>query len=267
LNPLKVRDLLGGEDIALADDDTVEQATGAPVGFAGPLGLSIAIIADQEVTQMVDAVCGANKGDTHFRHVAVGRDFSPQHVGDIRLAAGGDPCAHCGSELKDYRGIEVGHVFYLGQKYSDPMGCTFLDKDGKKRVMEMGCYGIGITRVMAAAVEQNHDEHGIVWPVALAPYTVVILPLGKLGDPVYDAAEGLYRTLQSAGVEVVLDDRRERPGVKFKDAELLGFPYQIVVGRRGLEEGVVELKSRQGGEATKVGFDDVVAALEGVIGS
>lgn len=261
LNLMKVRDALGAEEAELADDATVEEVTGAPVGFAGPVGLQIPVLVDRAVEHMVGAVCGANAADTHYRGVAVGRDFEVARVEDLRMAQGGDPCPRCDGNLRAFRGIEVGHVFYLGTKYTEPMGCTFLDTDGKAQPMVMGCYGIGVTRIMAAAVEQSHDDRGIIWPVALAPFEAAILPLGKAGDEVYAEAERLYEALGAAGVDVLLDDRNERPGVKFADAELMGFPWQVVLGRRGLKEGVVELKSRATGETEKIPLAELASTL------
>ncbi len=267
LNPLKVRDALGAETVELADEDLVKEVTGAPVGYAGPIGLEIPIIVDHEVASMSSGVCGANKANTHYKFVATDRDFKPEAVADIRMAAEGDCCPMCGGSLRAFRGIEVGHVFHLGTKYSEPMGCTYSDKDGKTQTMVMGCYGIGITRIMAAAIEQNHDENGICWPLPLAPYAVIILPLGKPGDEVYDAAERMYTELQQAGLEVLLDDRTERPGVKFADADVLGIPLRITVGRRGVKEGSVEMRVRRGGHEEKVAMDRIVPAVERLLRS
>lgn len=260
LNLVKLRTALGASDVELADDETVARVTQAPVGFAGPVGLEgVAIVVDQEVATMVDAICGANAADAHLVGVAVGRDFTPAKVADIRVAVDGDPCPRCGGKLRAFRGIEVGHVFFLGTKYSEPMGCTFLDANGKSQPMVMGCYGIGVTRIMAAAIEQHHDDKGIIWPMSLAPFEVAVIPLGKPGDEVDEAATRLYDDLVAAGVDVILDDRKERPGVKFADAELTGYPLQIVLGRRSLEEGIVELKTRRDGSVDKVPLDEAVA--------
>ena len=263
LNPLKVKRLLGADDIALADDATIKQATGAPVGFAGPVGLSIPLVADGEVMAMAGAITGANAPDQHLRGVVPGVHFTPEHAGDLRMAIHGDACARCGGTLKAYRGIEVGHVFYLGTKYSEPMECTFLDQDGKGHPMEMGCYGIGLTRVMSAAIEQNHDDKGIIWPLALAPFHVVVVPLGKPGEEAFEVAQTLYEGLVEAGVDALLDDRSDRPGAKFADAELIGHPLQVVLGRRGLADGVAEVKERRSGESSNVPLGDVVAHVAG----
>ena len=261
LNTIKIKSLLGAEEVELADDDMVKATTNAPVGFAGPVGLDVPVVADPEVMALTGAVTGGNAGDVHLTGVQPGVHFKATHVGDIRVATGGDPCPRCGGTLKAFRGIEVGHVFYLGTKYSEAMGCTFLDKEGKTHPMEMGCYGIGLTRIMAAAIEQNHDDRGIVWPMSLAPFQAVVIPLGKAGEEAYEVAEGLYEGLKKAGVDVALDDRNERPGVKFADAELIGIPLQVVLGKRGLADGVAEVKARATGETVMVPLDEVATTL------
>ena len=258
LSPVKIRLALGADSVELAADELVTKATGAPVGFAGPVGLRVPTIVDSEVLAITDGVTGANAADAHLVHVRPGRDFQPHRVADIRVAGAGDTCPRCGGELRLFRGIEVGHVFFLGTKYSAPMGCTFLDEQGQSRPMVMGCYGIGVSRIMAAAVEQHHDERGIVWPVSIAPFLVAVIPLGKPGDATADKATEIYAGLRGRGLAVLLDDRPERAGVKFKDAELQGHPFQIVVGQRGLDEGAAELKDRRTGTSDKVPFDRVV---------
>jgi prolyl-tRNA synthetase len=267
LNPLKVRDALGAEVVELADEALVKEVTGAPLGFAGPIGLTIPIIVDHEIASIHSGVCGANQADKHYKFVSADRDFSVHTTADIRLAQDGDSCPMCTGNLRAFRGIEVGHVFHLGTKYSEPMGCTFSNKEGQTETMVMGCYGIGITRIMAAAIEQNHDENGICWPLALSPFSVILLPLGKTGDEVYDASERIYAELQAAGVEVLFDDRAERPGVKFADADVLGIPLRITVGRRGLKEGSVEFKVRADGREEKVALDRVLPAVERLLRS
>ncbi len=260
LNEIKVKKLLGGDTVRLADEAQVRQVTGAPVGFAGPIGLGgvEAILADHAVRGMRDAVVGANAADQHTVHVDEGRDFRVDRFGDLRLARGGDACPRCGGALEAHRGIEVGHVFFLGTKYSESMRLNVLDDAGQERPVVMGCYGIGVSRVMAAAVEQNHDDAGIVWPSALAPYHVTILPLQMNKADVVEAAEALYAQLSDAGLEVLLDDRNERAGSKFADAELYGIPVRIAIGGRALAEGVVEVKARKGGEVQRVALADVV---------
>jgi prolyl-tRNA synthetase len=207
-------------------------------------------------------VCGANAADAHYKNVVVGRDFAPSACVDLRDAAVGDSCPRCEKgRFVGYRGIEVGQVFFLGTKYSAPMRCNFLDGDGKEKPMTMGCYGIGVTRIAAAAIEQNHDKDGIVWPVAIAPLEVALVSLQVSDAQVAEVAERLYGELGRAGIEVLFDDRDERPGVKFKDADLVGLPYRIAVGKKGLAEGVVELKARRSPEVVKVRIEDVVRVV------
>jgi prolyl-tRNA synthetase len=260
LNEIKLRKLLGAERVELASDARVVDATGAPVGFAGPVDLKNveSLLADHAVHGMRGAVVGANIVDAHFVNIDEARDFSVDRFADLRMAADGDPCPRCDGTLKGYRGIEVGHVFFLGTKYSEPMKCNYLDESGREQPMVMGCYGIGVTRVMAAAIEQNHDEHGIIWPLALAPYQVTVLPLQMNKTDVVDAAEKLYAELAAAGVEVLIDDRNERAGSKFADAELMGIPLRIAVGGRGLRDGLVELKTRGGDAVEEIPLDRLV---------
>ena len=262
LNEIKLKRELKARELVLAADKAVEDATGAPVGFAGPVGLPIPIYCDLEVCAMSSCVCGANAADAHYQHVVSKRDFQPTVCGDFRDAAVGDACPRCDKgHFQGYRGVEVGQVFFLGTKYSAPMKCNFLDADGKEKPMIMGCYGIGVTRIAAAAIEQNHDKDGIVWPVAIAPFEVALVSL-QVGDPqVTEVAERLYAELQQAGIEVLYDERDERPGVKFKDADLIGLPYRIAVGKKGVAEGVVELKARRSPEVLKVKIEDVVRAV------
>ncbi len=260
VNEIKLRAALGARELVMATDRAVEEVTGAPVGFAGPVGLKIPVHLDLEVAAMAEIVCGANAADAHHRHVQAGRDFQPTATGDYRQAAPGDRCPRCESGIfVGYRGIEVGHVFFLGTKYSEPMKCNFLAADGKEKPMVMGCYGIGVTRIAAAAIEQNHDGDGIAWPVPIAPFEVNLLSL-QPGDPeVQKACDRLEGELAAAGLEVLHDDRDERPGVKFKDADLIGIPYRIAVGKKGIAEGVVEVKARRSPEVVKVKLDEAVA--------
>jgi prolyl-tRNA synthetase len=259
LNEIKLKKALGATEVVLAGDKAVNEVTGAPVGFAGPVGLKIPIYVDDEVAGMSDFVVGANAADAHVMGVNLGRDFQPTATGDYRQAAPGDACPRCdGGVFKGYRGIEVGHVFFLGQKYSKSMGVNFLDVDGKEKHVEMGCYGIGVTRIVAAAIEQNHDKDGIVWPVPLAPYEVAVLELQQDDDNVIATAKKIYEELQQAGIEVLYDDRDERAGVKFKDADLMGLPFRVAVGKKGLADGVVELKLRKGTEVRKIKVDELV---------
>ncbi len=211
---------------------------------------------------MVDFVTGANQADLHLTGVNVDRDFTPAARGDYRQAAPGDRCARCDEgTLHGHRGVEVGQVFFLGAKYSKPMGCNFLDTDGMEKPMQMGCYGIGVTRIVAAAIEQNHDKDGIVWPVPIAPYEVELVALQADDPKLMEACDGIYDQLTRAGVEVLYDDRDERPGVKFKDADLVGIPYRIAVGKKGLVEGLAEVKLRRGPEVRKIKIVDVAALV------
>jgi prolyl-tRNA synthetase len=268
LNEIKLKKRLGASDVTLAHEGLVQQATGAPVGFAGPVGsLNVAsIIADHAVSGLVDAVTGANEADTHLTGVVEGRDFQVSGWHDLRMAVEGDPCPRCGGGLRTFNGIEVGHVFFLGTRYSDAMKATYLDEGGHEKPMVMGCYGIGVTRIMAAAIEQNHDENGIVWPAAIAPFHVHVLPLQMNVPEVVAAAERVYKALQDAGLEVLLDDRDERAGSKFKDADLLGLPLRIAVGARGVKDGTVELKARRGSEVRNIALDAVVAEVRAALG-
>ncbi|HEY8924275.1 MAG TPA: proline--tRNA ligase, partial [Polyangia bacterium] len=260
VNEIKLKRALGANELVMAGEAGVREVTGAPVGFAGPVGLKIPVYADFELRALADFVVGANEVDMHHRGVNLGRDFTPAAFGDYRQAAPGDPCARCeGGTLQSHRGIEVGQVFFLDRKYSVPMKATFLDADGHEKPMVMGCYGIGVTRIAAAAIEQNHDKDGIIWPTPIAPYEVTLLSL-QGDDPALKAVcDKLYADLEAAGIEVLYDDRDERPGSKFKDADLIGIPLRVAVGKKGLAEGVVEVKARRASEVQKVKIDDAVA--------
>ncbi len=260
LNEIKLKRAVGCEEVELADDETVIETTGAPVGFAGPIGLKVKIYADYGLRDMVDSITGANKADTHLRNVNQGRDFNALYA-DLRTVMEGDGCPRCSGTLNVTRGIEVGHIFKLGTKYSVSMGADFLDENGKKQPMIMGCYGIGIGRVAAAAIEQNHDEFGIVWPAPLAPFDVEIIAIKVSDVEVRKAAFELYTELTGAGLDVLIDDRNERPGVKFKDADLIGIPLRITVGERNLKDGKLEFKERRSGEVLLVDLDDAVATV------
>ena len=230
-------------------------------GFLGPVGWDGPIIVDPAAAAVADGITGANEEDHHFQHVRHGRDFEGE-VADIRLVAEGDPCPKCGTGLKLYRGIEAGHIFMLGTHYSTAMKAEFLDADGKSKPIVMGCYGIGVSRLIAAVIEQLHDDDGLVWPNEVAPYSVMITPMG--GDEPTAMAEKFYEQLREKGVEVLLDDRKERPGVKLKDADLLGMPVRLTIGKRGLKDGKIEVKHRRSGETTFVPIDeclDTVAKL------
>ncbi len=266
LNSIKLANLLDVDWALLAEDEVVRQVTGAPVGFAGPVGLSIPVVADSEIRGMADFVVGGNAADVHYIGANHGRDFEVSRFADVRQAVAGDPCPRCdGGKFESWRGIEVGHVFKLGTKYSDAMNATVLNDKGQAQSLVMGCYGIGVGRTVAAAIEQNHDENGLMLPMPLAPFQVLVSMLNPKDDEVREAAEKLYEELQAEGVEVLLDDRDERPGIKFKDADLIGIPLRVTVGARNLKEGNVELKERASGEQTMVGVDKIVSKLVQVV--
>ncbi len=244
VNETKVLNALGGERIELAEGADVERLTGAAVGFAGPAGLQgVKLLVDREAQAMESAIAGANETDYHVENVKPGRDFTATLVGDFRNAAEGDLSPDGSGPLKFYRGIEVGHVFKLGTKYSEKLGADYLDEEGRRRTAIMGCYGIGISRILSAVVEQHHDEHGILWPEEIAPAAVHIIPASAKDETQMQLAQELYDRFRASGIEALLDDRDERAGVKFKDADLLGLPYRIVVGREA-GEGRVEFKAR-----------------------
>ena len=240
---------------------------GTKPGYLGPIGLQkpVKIVADREVAHMADWVCGANDEGFHLTGVNWGRDLpEPDAVADVRNVVAGDPAPDGKGQLAIERGIEIGHIFYLGTKYSLPMNASFLAEDGKPRPFEMGCYGIGITRLPAAAIEQNHDERGIIWPDALAPFTVVICPVGMdRSEPVKQAAGALYAELQAAGVDVILDDRGERPGAMFADWELIGVPHRVTIGDKSLKDGQVEYQHRRDSAATKLPVGEITAFVKG----
>ena len=261
VNEAKVRNYLGCDSLELADEEMIRKATGSPRGFAGAVGIRTRVIADQSLLGMDDCVMGANREDYHLRHVKPGRDFKVADYADLRVIREFDPCPRCGAGVRFARGIEVGHVFKLGTKYSKAMKAIYLDQVGKEQTMVMGCYGIGIGRTVAAAIEQNHDGDGIIWPLPLAPYSAIITPVNVNEKTLSDAAEGLYRSLTEKGVEVILDDRDERAGVKFKDADLIGIPYRVTVGPKRLAEGKMEVKNRRTGEISVLPVSEVALFL------
>ncbi|MDR0600408.1 MAG: proline--tRNA ligase [Treponema sp.] len=251
VNEVKLAAALKASEISLAADADVVRLTGAPVGFAGPVGLNtLPIVLDQTVTAMDDAVTGALEKDKHHRHAAYGRDFGGWMIADIRTVKAGDRCPLCGGELYEKKGNELGHIFKLGRKYTASMGVSYLDENGKTRVPLMGSYGIGLDRTLASIIEEHHDENGVIWPLSVAPWQVIIIPI-KYQGAVREAADGLAAELEAAGLEVLLDDRDERPGVKFNDADLLGIPWRVVAGDKNLAAAVpaVEVKRRSEKEA------------------
>lgn len=268
MNEIKVAKVPGlDKGFRFATLSEIEEHFGCKPGYLGPIGLkkSVKLVADREVAVMADWICGANEVDFHITGVNWGRDLpEPDAVADLRNVVAGDMSPDGAGELAIERGIEVGHVFYLGTKYSKAMNATFLGEDGKPAFFEMGCYGIGITRLPAAAIEQNHDERGIIWPDAIAPFTVVICPVGMdRSDAVKAAAEQLYADLLAAGVDVILDDRGERPGAMFADWELIGVPHRVTIGDKSLKEGMVEYQHRRDAAATKVAVADIAAHVKG----
>ena len=257
INEIKVKNYLGCDILEMAADDVINNVTGAPRGFAGAVGIKAKIIADYSIINMTNFVMGANKENHHVKNVNIGRDVSINSFADLRIAKETDFCARCGGLLKFARGIEVGHVFKLGTKYSKAMRATYLDKNGKEQYMIMGCYGIGVGRTVAAAIEQNHDENGIMWPMPLAPYQVIITPVNINDENIKKISEDLYNVLSEKGIEVVLDDRDERAGVKFKDADLIGIPIRVTIGQKTLIERKIEIKLRKSGEVKILTVDDV----------
>ena len=267
MNEVKVGKLPGLAGFRFATVPEIEAHFGCKPGYLGPIGLAqpVKLVVDREVAVMADWVCGANEVDAHLTGVNWGRDLpEPDLVADVRNVVAGDASPDGQGLLAIERGIEVGHVFFLGTKYSKAMNATFLDEDGKPKFMEMGCYGIGVTRLPAAAIEQNHDERGIIWPDAIAPFTVVVCPIGAhRSEAVRQEAQALHDGLQAMGVDVMLDDRDERPGAMFADWELIGVPHRVVISERGLKEGQLEYQHRRDSAATKVPADSVLAFLKG----
>jgi prolyl-tRNA synthetase len=259
LNEVKLKNVLECTELEMADAESVRSVTNAEVGFAGPVGLKIRIIADHEVAQGRNLIVGANETDHHLLNVNIGRDFDAE-VHDIRFIAAGDACPCCGKSIILARGIEVGHIFKLGTKYSSALACNYSDEEGNERAMVMGSYGIGINRTMAAVIEQHHDENGIIWPMEIAPYHVIIVPVNVLDEKVMKIAEVMYQRLTDAGLEVILDDRNERAGVKFMDADLIGIPIRINVGRKAAE-GIVEYKPRGGKEALDLTVEEAIEKI------
>ncbi len=255
VNEVKLANHLGANELGLADAATVMEVTGAEVGFAGPIGIKCPVLMDKEVEKMTNFIVGANKTDYHYLNVQLGRDFTPDAIGDFRVIVCGDKCPKCGGEIKTAQGIEVGHIFKLGTKYSEALGCTFLDENSKEIPAIMGCYGIGVSRCIAAVIEQNNDENGIVWPVAVAPYEAVVVPVNATDETQIKIATEIYEKLLAAGIETVIDDRDERAGVKFKDADLMGFPVRITVGKFA-KDGIVEYKLRKSDEVLKKSPED-----------
>jgi len=266
INEVKLQAVLGSPEVALANEAEVAAATHVVPGFLGPIGLKLRVVADLSVQGMRGAVTGANETDAHFIEVDQERDFTPAAFADLRLAVDGDSCPRCDQgRLETYRGIEVGQVFYLGKKYSESMGATYLDAEGRERPVEMGCYGIGISRLVAAAIEQNNDANGIIWPFSIAPFHVLLLPINYKDKAIQEVSDRLYQELQKRGIEVLLDDRDERPGVKFKDADLIGIPLRLTVGAKGLEKGRLELRWRRDGKVDEIVVDEASQKVQSIV--
>jgi prolyl-tRNA synthetase len=261
-NEAKVRRAFGVTTLVPADAATIEKATGAPMGFLGPVGIKIPLVIDRAIAAMSTVVVGGNAVDVHFKGVVPGRDFPLDRVYDLRNADAGDPCPRCGARMQIKAGLEIGHVFKLGTKYSKAMGATYLDEKGTEIPIIMGCYGIGINRIMAAAIEAGHDDNGIIWPLSLAPYQVALIPLQVNNPAVFETAAKLEKELEAAGVEVLMDDRDQRPGVKFKDVDLIGIPLRVVIGERGLKDGSIEIKWRNESAARNL---PLASAGEGIL--
>lgn len=269
INEVKLKNLYDATYVGLASEQEIQQAIGMPVGFVGPVGVDqekLEIVADQFVQDIYDGVAGAGEQDYHLIHVQPGRDFSVSRYADLRNIMEGDECPRGGGLIKFARGVEVGHVFKLGTKYSQAMGATFLDENGRSQPMIMGCYGIGVSRTLAAVIEQNNDEHGIIWPVSVAPFHVHVIPVNAKVEAQRQVSEQITASLESAGIEVLYDDRPERAGVKFKDADLIGLPLRITVSDKAAEEGLVEVRVRRTGEAHEVKLTELTAFVRSLLG-
>lgn len=260
-NEGKIRRALNAVEVALADPQTIEQVTGAPVGFAGPVGLTCKIIADHDAIAVKDAVIGANQVDKHLTGVNPVRDYNVAGSFDLRNATEGDPCPRCSATMGFVHGIEAGHVFKLGTKYSVSLDANYLDEKEQRHPIIMGCYGIGVNRILAGLAETKHDDNGLIWPMSVAPFEVLVIPLNVTDTAVTEAANRVYNELKTRGVDVLIDDRDARPGFKFKDADLIGIPLRVVIGGKGLKEGVAEVKARTEAEPTMVSLETVVETV------
>jgi len=268
INETKLLNVLGirEEELELADGPLVEEVTGAKVGFAGPLGLKgeVTLVVDSEIPQLRNFIVGANETDYHIKNVNYGRDFKGDIVADIKSVVEGDRCPRCGAPLKIARGIEVGHIFKLGTKYSEALGATYTDEEGNEKPIVMGCYGIGINRTVAAIIEQHHDEKGIIWPMSVAPYHVIVVPVNVSDEEQKQIAEKIYNKLLEEKLEVLIDDRDVRAGVKFNDADLIGIPVRVTIGKK-VKEGIVEIKLREREEVEEVKVEEVVKRVKQIV--
>jgi len=265
VQPVKLKNMLGAVEVELADEKQVFDITGVPSGYLGPIGLEIPVAADREVAAMVNFTVGANEKNHHVQNVNFPRDFKVFQVADLRQVTEEDRCPSCGGSLELTKGIEVGHIFKLGDSYSKALKATFQDSNSEEQHFVMGCYGIGVSRTVAAAIEQNHDDNGIIFPLPLAPFQAIILNLDPKTEEITKAAESFYSQLQEQGLEVLLDDRDERPGIKFKDADLIGIPYRITIGKRFLQEGEVEVRTRDDGKTQSLSLDRALAEVVSAI--
>ena len=262
VNTVKLAKVLKVKELELADEKTICSVTNAPVGFAGPVGLKdVKIVCDYQLYLLSNFVTGANKKDKHIVNVNIQRDFKPDEMADIRYITDGEQCPKCKAKIKRSQAIEIGHIFKLGTKYSKALGAGFLDNKGEENLITMGCYGIGVNRIIASLIESSYDKDGIIWPRALSPYQVLLLPLEPSG-PIAEYAQALYTQLKEAGLEVLLDDRDERPGIKFKDADLIGIPLRVTIGARNLDKGKVEIVTRSDKETVLVGKNEVLNKLK-----
>ncbi len=269
VQPVKLKNLLGVVDVELAGEDTIRKICDLVPGYLGPIGLTMPVVADHQVMVMANMVTGANQEDVHLKNVNLGRDFTVSQAGDLRMATAVDSCPQCHGRLELPRGIEVGHIFKLGTSYSEALQATFLDDHGKRQPFVMGCYGIGVSRCIAAAIEQNHDDNGIIFPLPIAPFQVILLNLSPKDVEISKGADNLYDELTSRGIDTLHDDRNERPGIKFKDADLIGIPLRVMVGKRFAEAGEVEIKQRTSGDTQVLPMagaaDAVVAMLDRIM--
>ncbi len=265
LNEIKLKNFLNCQQLFMADEQSVREQCGAGFGSLGPVELKARIYIDSEANRLKNFSCGANQDGFHYINCNVGRDFVPTAVGDFKNAVEGDPCPDCGGMMRALRGIEVGHIFKLGTKYSDALQAFYRNREGEEKPFVMGCYGMGVTRTMAAAVEQNHDDNGIIWPMPIAPYQVIIIPVNVQKDDQMQAAAKIYQQLSDMGLEVVWDDRDERAGVKFKDADLIGIPIKVTIGPKALQENQVEVKKRWETAVARVEITSVADHVQTIV--
>ncbi len=265
-NETKLKNHLKCAALGLADENTIIEVTGAPVGFSGPVNIRNArLVADNSLKGMVNFVTGANKKDAHLINVNIDRDFEVKEFDDLRMITGKDSCPACGKDVEVRQAIEIGHTFKLGTKYSEALGAKYLDKDGKENVIVMGCYGIGVNRIMASLIETSNDKDGIIWPLSIAPYQVLILALNMDSKKVKEASDAAYQTMTDAGYDVLYDDRNESAGVKFKDADLIGVPVKIVIGERNAKKGIVEVKLRKTAAVQEVKAEELVSHIKAMV--